>query len=27
LRELIQIYLSGYLSTEQAEQLVTEYIP
>ena len=27
LRELIQIYLSDYLSTEQAEQLVTEYIP
>jgi hypothetical protein len=27
LRKLIQIYLSDYLSTEQAEQLVTEYIP
>ena len=27
LRELIQIYLSDYLSTEQAEELVTEYIP
>ena len=27
LRELIQIYLSDYLSTEQAEELGTEYIP
>ena len=27
LRKLIQLYLSDYLSTEQAEQLVTEYIP
>jgi hypothetical protein len=27
LRELIQIYLSDYLSAEQAEELVTEYIP
>jgi flagellar biosynthesis chaperone FliJ len=27
LRKLIQIYLSDYLSTEKAEQLVTEYIP
>jgi hypothetical protein len=27
LRKLIQIYLSDYLSAEQAEQLVTEYIP
>ena len=27
LRELIQMYLSDYLSTEQAEELVTEYIP
>ncbi len=27
LRELIQIYLSDYLSTEQAEKLVKEYIP
>lgn len=27
LRQLIQIYLSDYLSAEQAEQLVTEYIP
>jgi len=27
LRELIQMYLSDYLSKEQAEKLVTEYIP
>jgi hypothetical protein len=27
LRKLIQIYLSDYLSTEQAEELVKEYIP
>jgi hypothetical protein len=27
LRELIQMYLSDYLSAEQAEELVTEYIP
>ena len=27
LRELIQLYLSDYLSTEKAEELVTEYIP
>jgi hypothetical protein len=27
LRELIQTYLSDYLSAEQAEALVTEYIP
>jgi uncharacterized protein YjiS (DUF1127 family) len=27
LRKLIQIYLSDYLSTEQAEELVIEYIP
>ena len=27
LRELIQMYLSDYLSTEQTEKLVTEYIP
>jgi hypothetical protein len=27
LRELIQMYLSDYLSTEQAEKLVKEYIP
>jgi hypothetical protein len=27
LRQLIQIYLLDYLSAEQAEQLVTEYIP
>ena len=27
LRELIQIYLSDCLSKEQAEKLVTEYIP
>jgi hypothetical protein len=27
LRELIQRYLSDYLSTDQAEELVTEYIP
>ncbi len=27
LRELIRMYLSDYLSTEQAEALVTEYIP
>jgi hypothetical protein len=27
LRKLIQLYLSDYLSTEQAKQLVTEYIP
>jgi len=27
LRELIQIYLSDYLSAEQTEALVTEYIP
>ena len=27
LRELIQIYLSDYLSAEQAEQIVIEYIP
>jgi len=26
LRELIQMYLSDYLSTEQAEKLVSEYI-
>src|SRR5208283_2721115 len=27
LRELIQIFLSNYLSKEQAEELVKEYIP
>jgi len=27
LRELTQIFLSDYLSKEQAEKLVTEYIP
>jgi hypothetical protein len=27
LRELIRMYLSDYLSTEQTEALVTEYIP
>jgi hypothetical protein len=27
LREIIQMYLSDYLSAEQAEALVTEYIP
>ena len=27
LRKLIQIYLSDYLSAEQAEELVKEYIP
>ena len=27
LRELIKLYLSDYLSAEQAEELVTEYIP
>jgi hypothetical protein len=27
LRELIQMYLSDYLSAEQAESFVTEYIP
>jgi hypothetical protein len=27
LRELIQMYLSDYLSTEQAEELVKEYLP
>ena len=27
LRELIQTYLSDYLSTEQAEKLAIEYIP
>ena len=27
LRELIQMYLSDYLSAEQAEDLVKEYIP
>jgi hypothetical protein len=27
LRELIHMYLSDYLSTEQAEKLVKEYIP
>jgi hypothetical protein len=27
LRELIQMYLSDYLSAEDAEALVTEYIP
>jgi hypothetical protein len=27
LRELIQIFLSDYLSKEQAEKLVTKYIP
>jgi hypothetical protein len=27
LRELIQMYLSDYVSTEQTEELVTEYIP
>jgi hypothetical protein len=27
LRKLIQIYLSDYLSTEQAEEIVKEYIP
>jgi hypothetical protein len=27
LRELIQLFLSDYLSKEQAEKLVTEYIP
>ena len=27
LKELIQMYLSNYLSAEQAEALVTEYIP
>ena len=27
LKELIQMYLSDYLSAEQAEALVTEYIP
>jgi hypothetical protein len=27
LRELIQMYLSEYISAEQAEQFVTEYIP
>jgi len=27
LRELIRMYLSDYLSTEQTEQLVIEYIP
>ena len=27
LRELIRMYLSDYLSTEQTEQLVMEYVP
>jgi hypothetical protein len=27
LRELIQTYLSDYVSTEQAEQLIEKYIP
>jgi len=27
LKELIRMYLSDYLSAEQAEQLATEYIP
>jgi len=27
LRELIQMYLSDYLSSEQGEQLIKEYIP
>jgi len=27
LRELIQMYLSDYLSADQAEELVKEYIP
>ena len=27
LRELIQMYLSDYLSAEEAEQLIKEYIP
>jgi hypothetical protein len=27
LKELIQMYLTDYLSTEQAEKLVIEYIP
>ena len=27
LRELIQMYLSNYLSSEQGEQLIKEYIP
>jgi vacuolar-type H+-ATPase subunit I/STV1 len=27
LRELIHMYLSNYLSTEQTEKLVTDYVP